>query len=74
MKMDDSSGVQPGNVSCPIFLPLMERLDEILVRLLEDMPAADRLPFLAYLEQKSRQKGNLVGVRAVRGYRAKRGL
>jgi hypothetical protein len=53
---------------------LMQRLDETLALVLEGIPEADRLPFLAHLEQKYRRLGDLGVLQVLRAYRAKRGL
>lgn len=37
---------------------------------LADIPPADRLPFLAYLEQEAKREGDLEGLRAIRDWRA----
>ena len=44
----------------------LEGVQEVL----SDMEPADRLPFLAYAEQRARQDSDLVRLRAIRDYRA----
>ena len=52
----------------------LERALPILDRVLSDMAEADRLPFLAHLEQKAWQESDLFAIRMFKEYRAKHNL
>jgi hypothetical protein len=51
-----------------------KRPGEALALVLLEMPMADRLPFLAHLEQKYRNLGDLEMLREIRAYRAANNL
>ena len=47
---------------------------ETLELLLAEMPEPDRLPFLAYVEQRVKQRADLEMLREIRAYRGKHSL
>jgi hypothetical protein len=45
------------------------RLGQTIAEVLEPMEPRDRLPFLAYAEQRARAEGDLEALRAIKDYR-----
>ena len=54
--------------------PPPNKQPQTVEELLDAMPLDDRLPFLAWAEQRYRQQGDLTMLRALKAYRAKHNL
>jgi hypothetical protein len=46
----------------------------VMERILSEMPEHDQLPFLAHLEQRAKQEGDLASLREYRLYRQRHNL